>query len=82
MSRLLLEGRLDADTANMLRKLASDATANAEATQRQIQGTKAEIAQLKLQPSGSEVQRQIREQAAAFLASDRHDVAERRRFNN
>jgi len=43
---------------------------------------KGELQQLQLRPSGSDIQQQIKARVAEFIASDRHDVAERRRFNN
>jgi len=82
LSRLLLEGGLDAPTANMLRKAVSDATAKAQTTRRKADAVKAEMQQLQLRPTGSDVQQQIKARVAAFMASDRHNVAERRRFNN
>jgi len=82
VTRLLLDGALDAPTANMLRKAASDAASKAETTQKQIEALKGELQQLQLRPSGSDIQQQIKARVAEFIASDRHDVAERRRFNN
>ena len=82
MADLLKAGTLDASTAAMLGKAANDAAAAADATRKAIKAIQAEIQQLKLQPSGVEVQRQIRERVQAFLASDRFDIQERRRFNN
>lgn len=82
VKRLLLEGALDAPTANMLGKAAADAASMAEATQKQIEALKGELHQLQLRPSGAVVQQQIKVRVAEFIASDRHDVGERRRFNN
>jgi DNA invertase Pin-like site-specific DNA recombinase len=82
MSELLKTGELDAPTAAMLGKASSDASAAAAATQRSIQAIQAQIQQLNLQPSSADLQRQIRERVQGFIASDRHDIDERRRFNN
>ena len=82
LSRLLLEGGLDAPTANMLRKAVADAIAKAQTTHRKADAIKAEMQQLQLRPTGADVQQQIKARVAEFIASDRLDVAERRRFNN
>jgi hypothetical protein len=66
----------------MLGKASSDASAAAAGTQRSIQAIQAQIQQLNLQPTGADLQRQIRERVQGFIAADRHDVEERRRFNN
>ena len=60
---------------------AKKAASNAAATHRHIQATRAEIAQLRVKPTGTDVQPQIKTRVSEFMASDRHDVAERRRFN-
>lgn len=82
MADLLKAGTLDAPTASMLGKASSDAAAAAEATRRAIQAVHAQIQQLNLQPSGADLQRQIKDRVQAFLSADRHDIQERRRFNN
>lgn len=82
MSELLKTGALDAPTAAMLGKASSDASAASAGTQRSIQAIQAQIQQLNLQPSGTDLQRQIRERVQSFIAADRHDIDERRRFNN
>jgi len=82
LDKLMAEPDLDKELASLYAGSAKKAASNAEATHRQIQAIKAELQQLQLQPSGAEVQRQINERVARFMATDRHDVAERRRFNN
>jgi DNA invertase Pin-like site-specific DNA recombinase len=82
MSRLLKQGELDADVAAMLGKAVKDATAAVKTTNRRIQELQAELQQVNRRPSGQEMQKQIQERVRAFMDSDRHDVAERRRFNN
>lgn len=82
LDALMAQQGLDPDLASLYAASAKKAVANAEATKRQIQTAKGEIAQLRLRPTGAYVQQQIKERVAAFIASDRHDVAERRRFNN
>ncbi len=46
---------------------------------RQLQQQAATIA---ARPSGHEVEAVVRERVGAFMASDRHDLAQRRKFNN
>jgi len=70
------------ELASLYASSAKKATSNAAATHRQIQATRAEIAQHRVKPTGTDVQRQIKARVAEFMASDRHDVVERRRFNN
>ncbi len=82
LDALMAQEGLDPDLASFYAASAKKAAANVEATNRQIQTTKAEIAQLRLRPTGADVQQQIKERVAEFMASDRHDVAQRRRFNN
>ena len=82
LDKLMADPDLDKEHASLYAGSAKKAASNAEATHRQIQAIKAELQQLQLQPSGADVQRQIKERVAAFMASGRHDVAERRRFNN
>jgi len=79
---LMASPDLDKELASLYASSAKKAASNAAATHRQIQATKAEIAQLRVKPTGNDVQQQIKARVADFLASDRHDVAERRRFNN
>jgi DNA invertase Pin-like site-specific DNA recombinase len=82
MKQLLMEGSLDASVASLLGKVVNDANAAVKATQKGIQSLKAELQQINRRPSGQDVQNQIQERVTAFLAADRHDVDERRRFNN
>jgi hypothetical protein len=82
LAKAMAEKEWDRDLGKFYAKAASKATANAEATQKRIQTLQAEIEQISRRPSGQEVQKQIQERVRMFLASDRHDVAERRRFNN
>jgi DNA invertase Pin-like site-specific DNA recombinase len=82
VQRLLKEGQLDASVASLLGKAVKDANAAVKATQMRIQEHQSELQQIIRRPSGQEVQKQIRERVTAFMASDRHNVAERRRFNN
>jgi hypothetical protein len=72
----------DKDLGRFYAEAARKATANAEATLKRIQALQAELQQINRRPSGQEVQKQIQDRVAAFMATDRHDVAERRRFNN
>ncbi len=82
MKRLLAEGDLDATTAKMLGQAASEALESAEATRNRLRTTRAELQQLQLRPSGTEIQQQIKKQVKSFLLADRRDIQERRRFNN
>lgn len=82
MKQLLMEGSLDASVASLLGKAVNDANAAVKATQKSIQSLQAELQQINRRPSGQDVQNQIQERVTAFLAADRHDVDERRRFNN
>jgi DNA invertase Pin-like site-specific DNA recombinase len=82
MERLLKEGQLEAAVATLLGKAVHDANAAAKATQRRIHELQMELQQISLRPNGQEVQKHIRERVTAFMASQRYDVAERRRFNN
>jgi DNA invertase Pin-like site-specific DNA recombinase len=82
MSRLLKQDELDADVAAMLGKAVKDVNSAVKTTQKRIQELQTEIQQINRRPSGQHMQKQIQERVQAFMASDRHDVAERRRFNN
>jgi DNA invertase Pin-like site-specific DNA recombinase len=82
MADLLKQGALDGPTASMLGKFISDAKAAAESTQRRIQALQADIQQLNLRPTGQQIQQQIRDRVQEFLDSGRHDVKQRRAFNN
>jgi len=82
MKQLLMEGQLDASVASLLGRAVNDANVASKATQKRLQALQAELQQVTRRPSGQEVQKQIQDRVAAFMATDRHDVAERRRFNN
>lgn len=82
LSELLLQGSLDASTAAMLSKAAQQAAAAAQATHTRLQAAQADLQQLQLKPGGAEVQREIKERVQSFLATDRHDLQQRRKFNN
>lgn len=81
MAQLLTSGTLDASTAAMLGKAVHDAQAAAAATQARLQAVEASLQQLLSRPTGKALQQQISRQVRDFMAADRHDVAERHRFN-
>lgn len=82
MGRLLTAGTLDAATANMLGRQVQEATARTGGAEAVATAARAKQQRLEAQPSGKEASRAIREKAAAFMATDRHNTAERRRFNS
>ncbi len=81
-----LEGNLatplSPEAVEMLVKGAREATAKAEAVERERDGVRHQLQQLDAKPSGDAMAAQIRERVEGFLATDRHDVVERRKFNN
>jgi DNA invertase Pin-like site-specific DNA recombinase len=78
----MAEEGMDKALGRFYAEAASKATTNAEATQKRIHALQAELQQVNRRPSGQDMQKQIQERVRAFMTSDRHDVAERRRFNN
>jgi hypothetical protein len=82
MTELLKQGGLDAPTASLLGKAVKDAEAAAHATEARLSGIRAEIQQISLRPTGAQIQQQINERVREFLAADRHDIQQRRAFNN
>ena len=80
-SRLLLDGQLGKDTAEMLASTVRKATAAADQTKRQILRVEAALQALLAKPSGKQMGEQIKTKVKAFLAAGRQDPAERQRFN-
>lgn len=81
LAQLLTSGTLDADTAALLGRMASDARRQADATQDVVRVLQDRLQQAMARPSGKAIEKAIRERVAAFLAADREDPAERVRFN-
>jgi hypothetical protein len=81
MGDLLTSGTLDAATANMLGAKAREAEAQAASAAERVKGLQSQLLQLDAQPTGATMQSQIRAKVDSFLATDRHDTAERRKFN-
>jgi DNA invertase Pin-like site-specific DNA recombinase len=81
LAQLLKQGVLDADTAALLGKAAKDARQAAEGTAAALTGLREQLRQAAIRPNGAAMQAMIRERVEAFMASDRHDPAERIRFN-
>lgn len=82
MKNMLTSGTLDAATANRLGADVRALEALPVATAERIQGLQSQLLQIDTQPSGATMQSQIRAKVESFLATDRHDTAERRKFNN
>jgi hypothetical protein len=81
MRQLLTAGTLDATTAATLGTLEQEARARAAEAEGALRETQARLQQLVAQPTGKEASRAVRERVAQFMATDRHDKEERRRFN-
>lgn len=82
LAEAMTEEGMDKALGRYYAEAASKASSNAEATQKRIQQLQAELQQINLRPNGQEFQRQIRERVTRFMESNRHDIVERRRFNN
>ena len=67
---------------DMLTNIVIKASKQQEKAEKDLEKAKAAMAQLKLQPTGEDAQREIAEKVEQFLRSGRHDVETRKRFNN
>jgi hypothetical protein len=81
LSELLLAGSLDADTAALLGKAAKDARHQADATEGSLGELRGQLRQASLRPDGATMQKEILDRVEAFMATGRHDPADRVRLN-
>ena len=72
----------DPGQLDMLSKIAIQARKKHEQAEEDLTKAQSALTQLKLQPTGENTQREIVERVEQFLRAGRHDVEERKRFNN
>jgi DNA invertase Pin-like site-specific DNA recombinase len=82
LSELLTSGTLALEDVQLLGRLSREAAAKADAVDRERDKVRHQLQQLDAKPSGDAMAAVVRERVEAFMAADRLDVAERRRFNN
>ena len=72
----------DPGQLDMISKIAIQARKKHEQAEEHLAKAQSALTQLKLQPTGENTQREIAERVEQFLRADRHNVEERKRFNN
>jgi len=72
----------DPGQLDMISKIAIQARKKHEQAEEDLTKAQSALTQLKLQPTGENTQREILERVEQFLRAGRHDVDERKRFNN